>query len=87
MARCERCNGCQSMLEKGNCEFCNYPSKDSRGLHERVLDDLRKWIADKEEEFWDDDKFIQFLEAVGSAIDESEERNKKQVQKDQERSK
>ncbi len=30
MARCQRCNACESMFKTDNCEYCNYPGFDTR---------------------------------------------------------
>lgn len=50
MARCTRCNACESMWEFKDCPHCNFPHKDSRTPEQVTEDDkdYDEWIKEIE---------------------------------------
>lgn len=50
MARCPRCNSCESMWDCSPCKHCAYPDDDTRTLEQVVQDnkDYDEWLKDME---------------------------------------
>lgn len=48
MARCERCNACESMWDLSPCESCNFPKADTRTADQIKQDDLEydEWLKE-----------------------------------------
>lgn len=39
MARCHRCDACESMWDTSDCKYCGYPGPDTRSQDQVAQDD------------------------------------------------
>lgn len=60
MARCQRCNGCESQWDMGNCGYCNYPGKDTREMNDIIVKENHVWTMT-----WTKASLIEYLKHCG----------------------
>lgn len=49
MARCPRCNACESMWDCSPCNYCDYPNVDTRTAEKIIADDkdFDEWLSEQ----------------------------------------
>jgi hypothetical protein len=52
MARCERCNACQSQYDFSDCKYCGFPGSDIREPEEVLRDDIEIVLDSIQKNLW-----------------------------------